>query len=1220
MPRGDAATRRRPAWFAAVRRSVDASLEGSSRAWDRLLKWAVAPANTKDSLLPPPEDGFALGGSGPIERAHPGRIVWEGVEYRGRIGWIPAGSTGGAVREGWAPPPLDAARRDQDWALWLAAAPLSDERLRRFSARTSDPRIFLWSPAPPTEWEVELLLDFAAWQAFFRENADAASPRSRTWRDEAERCFREETWRYQKLVEDGYARGRWIGGGEPAVEAAPRFGRLAARIAERFGSAVASRFPASVRLPAANAHPFDDVAAVRLMNGWIRLGESRNEPLAGRVAEDVDRFGRFLELSAGGSPRRLSFACSPMLNRLRRWLSERPPGATPIAEVYRRFVGLGEGVETFGLTRRRVDLYLLCLVQSGEALLHLGKAQRLDAAALATTAATAVLLESIRGVEWIPPERRVKGIVAPVGAEQDAPAMPAPVRGDSSPADDEALRIFVESHRRGASNAEDDYHVTPFNAQLVDAERSAVFQMHPYWSKKPHGAIRRYIEHFTRPGDLVLDPFTGSGGVNSVASGLGRPSVGIDLSPAAVFIAKHLCTPHPISSIEKLYRRMTDELASVRAHLYGSTCHRCGGPAETRYVVWSQRYRCPHCKACVRHDAFHFGQGDSNAASTACPRCGGAITTRAERLGYVPVEASLECLGSCKRELRSILRSASGAEDDVKAFQEFDLGRIELIQRDKEKIPYWHPKEEFSEDWVSWRPNLAEAGDVSGFFTARNLWAAAAVRDWITRNEGDPAASWLLFSLTASLMSISKKAQHLEEGGGYIPGNYVFPPRIKERNVFTTLENLFKKTLRGVEELNARKNLAAVHLAARSARDLSGVPDGSIDYVFTDPPYSDKVPFGEFNFLWEVWLRAEVSWDRDEILVNPKLGKGLREWRSMLRDVARELFRVLKPGRWASICYHDDSSGAWTHLQEAFTEVGFILESEEQTLSIERGRKSWKQATTLKSRKRDLVVNFRKPRSGEPLSNVEPTPQRPFREEAAELLLEMLHRVPGRPADRLYDEFVSRLVRRRRLERHDFHRLLAELAEPRGGLWYARGAEVFMDEAARRQEAAAIQKLESLAWQGASRASKATDRLAELLTKAPPEARPVRPLEEVLPEYFARTGEGRWRRPRKDERSALETLRASGGLLRLRRFSAALVSDLPLAAADRPVDAAELLSWLRFASAAGWEERAVALFELGGLDMNELSDADRAEAAAAYSACRSSRTRRPSSFTHPQDA
>ena len=152
--------------------------------------------------------------------------------------------------------------------------------------------------------------------------------------------------------------------------------------------------------------------------------------------------------------------------------------------------------------------------------------------------------------------------------------------------------------------------------------------------------------------------------------------------------------------------------------------------------------------------------------------------------------------------------------------------------------------------------------------------------------------------------------------------------------------------LKGVEEINRKVKKPAFLLSTQSSLDLSEIPDNSIDYIFTDPPYSDKVPFGEFNFLWEVWLQKGFSWSKDEIIVNPKLGKDYEDWKAMLQKVISELFRVIKSNRWISVCYHDTSEGSWTYLQDIFSEVGFISEKIESVLSIERERKSWKQATT----------------------------------------------------------------------------------------------------------------------------------------------------------------------------------------------------------------------------------------------------------------------------------
>jgi DNA modification methylase len=113
------------------------------------------------------------------------------------------------------------------------------------------------------------------------------------------------------------------------------------------------------------------------------------------------------------------------------------------------------------------------------------------------------------------------------------------------------LRRFVEEHAKSYDPALDKYEKKPFNEPIVDEAGSAIYDMHPYWSKKPHGAIKRYILHYTKEGDVVLDPFTGSGGTNSVACQVNRPNIGIDISPASTFITRHLCTPHNPQEIKK---------------------------------------------------------------------------------------------------------------------------------------------------------------------------------------------------------------------------------------------------------------------------------------------------------------------------------------------------------------------------------------------------------------------------------------------------------------------------------------------------------------------------------------------------------------------------------------------------------------------------------------------------------------------------------------------
>lgn len=59
-----------------------------------------------------------------------------------------------------------------------------------------------------------------------------------------------------------------------------------------------------------------------------------------------------------------------------------------------------------------------------------------------------------------------------------------------------------------------------------------------YPTQKPEGLLRRFVQASSRPGDLCLDPFAGSGTLGAVAAKLGRRYLLIDESPEAIRVMR----------------------------------------------------------------------------------------------------------------------------------------------------------------------------------------------------------------------------------------------------------------------------------------------------------------------------------------------------------------------------------------------------------------------------------------------------------------------------------------------------------------------------------------------------------------------------------------------------------------------------------------------------------------------------------------------------------
>lgn len=66
------------------------------------------------------------------------------------------------------------------------------------------------------------------------------------------------------------------------------------------------------------------------------------------------------------------------------------------------------------------------------------------------------------------------------------------------------------------------------------------YGVHPYFTRRPANVIRGYIRRYSKEGDLVLDPFGGTGVTAIEAFLLGRAAIHNDLNPFANFIARNI--------------------------------------------------------------------------------------------------------------------------------------------------------------------------------------------------------------------------------------------------------------------------------------------------------------------------------------------------------------------------------------------------------------------------------------------------------------------------------------------------------------------------------------------------------------------------------------------------------------------------------------------------------------------------------------------------------
>jgi 16S rRNA G966 N2-methylase RsmD len=802
--------------------------------------------------------------------------------------------------------------------------------------------------------------------------------------------------------------------------------------------------------------------------------------------------------------------------------------------------------------------------------------------------------------------------------KRDVPHMP---EGYYSSGPNPKLRRFVEEHATPYDPNTDAYHVPPFDQPITTTKATAIYNMHTYWSKKPHDAIRQYIRHYTRPGDIVLDPMCGSGGTALAALMEGRAAIAIDLSPAATFITKNYCTPVDIEELQYAFEQLQAKVKPEMDWLYETRCDRCDGRATTGYTVYSYLFECARCLEKV--PLFDCVDAEGQTAKglpkqvKACPYCyaRGHVeeisTTRNERFDAVPVLVSYLCEEGCKPK-RGERRHNDPNPKKRAFFEKYDLGKLREIEA--REIPHWYPPhrmmnvESDTEPWGDeWRPGR-DFRTVAELFTKRNLWALAACLAAARNSKFDELFQ---FVLTGSCLHGSKMSHHKEGGGGITVGTYYVPQLFKERNIADLLSRKFSDVRKAEVEIAHSLESTSLLISTESATDMESIPGNSVDYIFTDPPYGNRVQYGELNFIWEAWLEFDTHWLNKEIIVNNTRDKTEADWRRLMRQAMSECYRALKPGHWLSLCYHDTSEGTWEIVQDLMAEVGFIPESTEAALYIDTGQKSFNQLMAEKVTRRDLVINFRKPRPGELLAQLTlfgDEDAATFAEKARAILREALEAHPGSSADRLYDELVSRMVRKGEFERHNFEQLLRTVAEdPRGdGRWYLLETADQVDEAESAKEETAAARLEAFMGTYLDEHPEETGvHYSDLLEQYLPVGdKPRRLLQDWLPEYFFRTPEGTWRPPaNEEERAQKEVLRASGALRRIKRFGRALLEGVPPHDRDRPANVATAADWIRQCRRAGLYELGRALYEKGGFRFEEMGDEGQLEVEEDYQVC-----------------
>ena len=237
-------------------------------------------------------------------------------------------------------------------------------------------------------------------------------------------------------------------------------------------------------------------------------------------------------------------------------------------------------------------------------------------------------------------------------------------------------------------------------------------------------------------------------------------------------------------------------------------------------------------------------------------------------------------------------------------------------------------------------------------YTQRALFAYGYL--WQQQLSSHKHTSLFRFCLSAINNYISRKQGYFGGGGG-VSGTLFTPSLHLERNIFDVLRRKIQK-LPSLETKLSRSTC----VSAQSIVDLQNIPSGTIDYIFTDPPFGESLQYAELNMFVEAWLRVKTVVDEDCVL-NYVHKKDLPFYSNMMLRAFKEYSRLLRDGRWITIEFHNSQNAVWSAIQQAIESAGLVVAD---VRVLDKQQRSFNAVNRAGAVDQDLVISVYKPNGG----------------------------------------------------------------------------------------------------------------------------------------------------------------------------------------------------------------------------------------------------------------
>lgn len=518
-----------------------------------------------------------------------------------------------------------------------------------------------------------------------------------------------------------------------------------------------------------------------------------------------------------------------------------------------------------------------------------------------------------------------------------------------------------------------------YSKPLPSSRSGAFYNTFPYPTKISPEAIAVYIACTTKPGDVVLDAFAGSGSTGIAALLCEHPTqnmqeIAKNLNVTPVWGARNAVLyeigTYAEFAIKTILSRITsDEFTEAvdgflkkaqksLGNLYDVT-DPTGSIGTIRYIIWSEVLICPNCHT----EISYFEHGTSRNPvqfkdKIVCPHC--QKVSPIDEMPFATEEyydKLLQRQVSRKKRIPAWIYGTTKGRNWDRQAAEADIAHIAEIENNS---PIGDAPQE-----IHWG-DLHRAGYHYGithlhhFYTARNyivmskLWKLA---ETYPKNIANPL-KLLLLSYNASHCTLMTRIVAKKSAKDFVltsaqSGVLYISKLPVEKNILLGLKRKIKPFIETYAMLqNCTGHVTIHHCSSAKMKENTN----SIDFVFTDPPFGDFIPYSEVNQVNELWL-GNTTRREDEIIISVSQKKDVLAYQKLLTQVFSEINRVLRPNCYASIVFHAAKAKVWDAFNDAVTSAGLQIVL---TNILNKTQSSFKQVVSDGSVQGDPLFLFKK--------------------------------------------------------------------------------------------------------------------------------------------------------------------------------------------------------------------------------------------------------------------